>query len=480
MNSRSERLRAGRDPAMTGGHALPCHMPRAWTRFRGRVGATAEEKGRVSVGACGRAAAAFAGPVGTPGILFRRRLFLGALGAALLLLAGTAEAPVAAQSEGGRSLKIGFLIDFSGGTLAARDRQRAFDLAIKHVNEGGGVFGRPVTVAVGDATARPDVAVAEARRLVDVEGVHAIVGPNSSASALPVAERVTGPAGIPTVSFSATSPRLTTAADNDFLFRTALSDVTQGPVLAEVARDRGFSNIGLIHIDDAWGKGLADAFGVAWKGPIKTVATKRDQASFLAELRASASGGAQALVVITFEGAAITMVREALDHGIYERFVFGDGAKRIGLVQAVGGARLGGMYGTGPAAAPDSRASAAWEAAYVDEYGSLPVLAYVKETYDATIALALAAEAAGSTGGTAIRDHLRTVGSGPGTVVTAGPRGVAEALRILSAGGEVDYEGAANSVDWDENGDLRRGHIGIWRFTGDERVEDVRAVTFGR
>ena len=46
----------------------------------------------------------------------------------------------------------------------------------------------------------------------------------------------------------------------------------------------------------------------------------------------------------------------------------------------------------------------------------------------------------------------------------AGPRGIADALRILAEGGEVDYEGASGSMDWDENGDLRRGHIGIWRF----------------
>ncbi len=477
MNGRNGRLQAGRDSATLGGHAMPCCMLPTWTRFRNRSGTN--EEGCAGITTCGRAAA-FAGPVGNPGISSWRRLLLGAFAAASLFLAGAVEVPVAAQSDGGRSLKIGFLIDFSGGTLAARDRRRAFDLAIKHVNQGGGVLGRPVTVAIGDATARPDVAVAEARRLVDVEGVHAIVGPNSSASTLPVAERVIGPAGIPTVSFSATSPKLTTAADNDFLFRTALSDVTQGPVLAEVARDRGFGNVGLIHVDDAWGRGLADAFGAAWKRPIKAVAIERDRASFLAELRASAAGGAQALVVIASDRAAITMVREALDHGIYKQFVFGDGAKRVGLVRAIGGARLGGMYGTGPATAPGSRASDAWEAAYVNEYGSLPVLAYVKEVYDATIALALAAEAAGSTGGAAIRDRLRDVGSGPGTVVIAGPRGVAEALRVLSGGGEVDYEGAANSVDWDENGDLRRGHIGIWRFTGDERIEDVRAVTFGR
>ena len=62
----------------------------------------------------------------------------------------------------------------------------------------------------------------------------------------------------------------------------------------------------------------------------------------------------------------------------------------------------------------------------------------------------------------------------------AGPTGVADALRILAAGGEIDYEGTSGSMDWDANGDLRRGHIGVWRFTGDERIEEVRAVAFGK
>ncbi len=57
-------------------------------------------------------------------------------------------------------------------------------------------------------------------------------------------------------------------------------------------------------------------------------------------------------------------------------------------------------------------------------------------------------------------------------------KGVADALGILAGGGEIDYEGASGSMDWDANGGPRRGHIGIWRFTGDERIEEVRAVAF--
>ena len=401
------------------------------------------------------------------------------LGAVGMSLAGAAAETTTAPTSEAAALKIGLLLDLSSGSAEVyRDRQRAFELAIKHVNEGGGVFDLPVTVAVADATADPEKAVAAARRLVEVEGVHAIVGPNASASALPVAERVIGPAAIPTVSFSATSPELSAVADNDFLFRAALSDVSQGPVLARLARERGFDNVGLLHVDDAWGRGLAGAFAAAWDGPLKAVPVDRTETDFLPALRESASGGAQALVVIAFETAALAMVREAIEGGLYDDFVFGDGAKRPGLVRSLGGARLGDMYGTGPASTPESAASAAWEAAWVAEYGALPVLAYVKEAYDATVALALAAQAAGRVGGAAIRDRLRAVGSPPGAVVTAGPKGIADALSILAGGGEVDYEGASGSMDWDANGDLRRGHIGVWRFTEDERIEEVRAVAF--
>ena len=49
------------------------------------------------------------------------------------------------------------------------------------------------------------------------------------------------------------------------------------------------------------------------------------------------------------------------------------------VVREVGGERLGGMYGTAGATAPDNPVSAAWEAAFVAEYGQLPAFAYVKE-----------------------------------------------------------------------------------------------------
>ena len=39
-------------------------------------------------------------------------------------------------------------------------------------------------------------------------------------------------------------------------------------------------------------------------------------------------------------------------------------------------------------------------------------------------------------------------------------------------------DGAASTLDWDENGDLRRGYIGVWRFTSDERIEELDTVFY--
>lgn len=374
-------------------------------------------------------------------------------------------------------LKIGLLFDYSPDSEEkARDRERAFHLAVQHVNAAGGVFGRPVETVVRDSTRDPAVAVEEARRMIEEDGVHVLVGPNSSANSLPVAEQVAGPAGIPVVSPSAGASLLTGAADSDFFFRTTLSDDAHGPVLVDVTRGLGFTNIGLVYRDDAWGHSLFESFERAWTGELKAVLLPAGQTTFLSELQETASGGAEALVVLTFEAEAAIVTREAIETGLYGRFVLGGALKSPALAAAVDGA-LAGAYGTGSAAL-ESPASRDWEAAFIAEYGNAPAYAYVQETYDATIALALAAQAAGSVDGTAIRDQLRSIGSGPGTVIMPSAAGVAEALRILGDGGAVDYEGAAATMDWDGNGDLRRGHVGVWRFTDDGTAEDLYTVPF--
>ena len=374
-------------------------------------------------------------------------------------------------------LRIGLLLNFSGASNRVVERRQAFELAVKHVNAAGGVFGLPVETVMADSTRDPETAAAEARRLVEEEGVHAIVGPSSSANSLVVIERVSAPLGVPTVSPSATSPLLTAAEDSDFFFRTTISDVAQGPVLADLARQRGFRNVGLIHVNDAWGKGLGDAFRAAWDGDIRVATLEPGADSYLPQIRDVAAGGAQALILATFNTEGTIIIREALDEGLFDRFGLGDALSPEEVLAGLDGRQPTAMFGSA-GAAPGGASTEAWQDAYVAEYGALSQFAYTMESYDAAIAIALAAQAAGSIDGAAIRDRLRAIGGEGGETTIAGAEGVAQALRLLREGGAVNFEGAATTLDWDANGDLVRGHIGVWQYTPATGVERLGVVPF--
>ena len=396
-----------------------------------------------------------------------------ALITSILLMAG-----VLAACDGNQAtpLKIGvMLVNSETRTETALDRLQAFKLAVKHVNEAGGVFGQPVEMAEGDTLNSAD----EARRLIEEEGVHAIVGPNSSADSLKVVAYA-APAGIPVISPSASSPLLTVNEDRDLFFRTVLSDVAQGPALAQLTRERGFDNVGVIYRDDAWGQGLAEAFRQAWTGGIVVVASPATQVqeSYLDLLERSARDGAQALVLLTFWHEAGVILSEALDSGLYSQFLFGDALRRNGLAAAVGKGRLAGMYGTASGPSHENASTIVWDAAFRNEYGRDTEATYVKETYDAAMAVMLAAEAAGSVEGTAIRGKLRDIASPPGEQVLPGPESIDRALSLIAEGSDIDYEGASNSIEWDEYGDLKQGYISIWRFTDEDEIEDVESTPY--
>ena len=191
-------------------------------------------------------------------------------------------------------LKIGFLADYSGALAEFGPAiQTGVDLAIKHINDAGGVLGQPVELVVGDSGLDPTQATEEARRLIEIEGVHAIVGPLASSITLAVSESVASPAGVPVISPSATSPQLTIAEDDDFLFRSTTSDAAQGPVLAQLAASQGLNSVGVLFINDPYGQGLAEAFANSWGGEVNLVSIEDGQASYLAELQQAAANGAE-------------------------------------------------------------------------------------------------------------------------------------------------------------------------------------------
>ena len=77
---------------------------------------------------------------------------------------------------------------------------------------------------------------------------------------------------------------------------------------------------------------------------------------------------------------------------------------------------------------------------------------YAAQAYDATFLLALAMEKKGNAEREGMSEALRAVAGPPGMHVYAGEWD--KALAALKQGEDINYEGAAGSQDFDENGDV--------------------------
>lgn len=392
--------------------------------------------------------------------------FFQALAAAALGVALTGPA----QAD---SLKIGALMPMTGDLQAYGEADvTGVQFAVKQINEAGGVNGEEVEVVVADTQTKPQAGVDAAQKLINVDGVDAIVGALSSGVTIPVAKTVTSREGVPQISNASTSPTITTLQDNDFLFRSVPSDAFQGVALAKLVEEKGLTNVGVMYVNNDYGQGLADAFVEAFGGNVTApIAFEQGQSSYRGELQRAAGVDAEALLVIGYPESGSVILRQALEGGYFDRFVFTDGMKAPEIIERIGADILEGAFGTVPQA-PDSEGRRVFREAYTAEYGDLPPKPYYDTAYDAAFAIALAAEKAGSTDSEAIRDNLRDVANPPGEKILPGEWD--KATKLLADGQDINYEGASGSVDFDENGDVP-GTIGHWEIQ-DGEIVDVKLI----
>ncbi len=371
------------------------------------------------------------------------------------------ETPTAAEP-----LKIGVLVAFTGDLSDfGPEHENAALLAAKEINAAGGVLGQDIEIVTGDTGTDPSQGATEATRLVEVENVDVILGALSSGVTLQIAESVTGPGGVLQISPASTSVAVTEANDNDFLFRTTVSDLAQGPVTASLALEEGFTSVCNMYINNAYGEGLSDIFAENFEEGGGTVTAKvpheSEQATYASEL--AQCEGADAIAGIAYPESAGVFLREAVEAGTVDSYIFVDGTYSGAMFEELGWANFDGFRGTATGANLDIPTGSTFDAAYEAEYGAPTSQPFVREMYDATYLVALATEVAGSTDPADIRDALRGVSGPPGEAVTASTGGFTAALDLIAAGTEIDYQGAAGPVDLDENGDVLVGAIQIWR-----------------
>jgi len=327
-----------------------------------------------------------------------------------------------------------------------------------------------------DSETNPAPATNAAKKLVDVNKVVAIVGALSSGVTLAVAESVTIPNEVILISPASTNPLMTVLpADegNDFLFRTCPSDALQGVVAGKLAASYN-KTVSILYVNNAYGQGLSEVFKETFEGKYggKVLAMvphdEKASESYTAELKKALAGNPDRLLVYSYPEHAKVYVKEAIEFYKYGKFLFCDGTKSEDIVAAIGAKRLEGQKGTAPGTL-GGEAFQKFNAYYKAEYGRLPPKPFITNAYDGTAVIGLAAYAAKVKGlpmnAKNIRDNMRFVANPPGEVVIPGE--FQKAFDLLKQGKQINYEGAAGSVDFDKYGDVVTP-IEIWEFRGGE------------
>ena len=328
-----------------------------------------------------------------------------------------------------------------------------------------------------DSETNPAPATNAAKKLVNINGVVAIVGALSSGVTLAVGESVTIPNNVILISPASTNPLMTfLPADEgkDFLFRTCPSDALQGVVAGKLAASYN-KTVSILYVNNAYGQGLTEVFTESFAkfgGKVLAAVPHDEKAaeSYTAELKKALAGNPDRLLVYSYPEHAKVYLKEAVEFYKYGRFLFCDGTKSEDLVEVLGAKRLEGQKGTAPGTV-GGKAFAKFNEYYKAEFGRLPPKPFITNAYDGAAILGLAAYAAKVKGleltAANIRDHMRLVANPPGEVVIPGE--FEKAFALLKEGKPINYEGAAGSVDFDKHGDVVTP-IEIWEYRGGKLV----------
>ena len=382
------------------------------------------------------------------------------LAAAAALAAAGSPAAVAADVKVGSAAGVtGPIEGLVPPILAGRN------LAAAHVNEQGGILGGGAyQLVLGDAQCNPKAAVDAGAKLVNVEQVAAVLGPNCSGATNGMAQSVTIPAGVVTLSDSATAPSISDLEDNDLVFRVAPSDAYQGRALAQFAWDAGYRTLAVTYANDDYNAGLAGVFTSSFKEMGGTIAGEQlhepDKASYRSELSTLAGGGAEALAVFAYYGSSgITILRNSLENGLFGKFLGADGMMDSSVIEQIGADTLRGNIVLSQPASDTGASNQAFASAF-EAAGNDPAAPFVAHGYDVAFLMALAIEKAGSADRGRISAALREVANAPGMVIRPGEW--KKAVAAIAAGEDINYEGASGAIEFDDQGDV----AGTYTYNG--------------
>jgi branched-chain amino acid transport system substrate-binding protein len=315
------------------------------------------------------------------------------------------------------------------------------------------------------------------------ERVNVIIGEMASGATIPMAQSVTIPDHIVTLSPTASAPEISSLKDNGYLWRLYPSDTLQGRVLAQAALAK-FGKGATINVgarNDAFGAALEKLFIAQWKSVGGKVGTSLswnpDQPTFDTEAGQLVSGSPKGWVIIDFPETFLKFAPSLIRTGKWQatKTLMTEALKDGKTLDSIGQPVVG-LSGTAASAAGGPAGNAFHTAWNKGVKGAQPYTGFEGTAFDAANVAFLAAMRGCSAAPAKIKSNLVAVSGAPGKKVTFKTLGTA--ISLLSKHKEIDYEGAFSPVDFDKNGDIGSAVYEIWQYNGSSAFSTLKTITF--
>ena len=344
--------------------------------------------------------------------------------AAVFALAGVAHAQ--------QTIKIANIVELSGpGTTAGTLFKNGVELAIKEINESGGILGKKIESYTVDTQTNPGVAKGLTQKAVD-DNVFAIFGPVFSGSIMvSMAESRRGE--VP--NFTGGEAAAVTQQGNPYVFRTAFGQSTSFPKLAKFINTKA-KTLAVIYVNNDFGKGGRDTLNkLLAGGPTQIVAdisTDAGQVDFSAAVLRAKQSNADAIFAYTNEEESARLLRELKKQG-WNKPIIGE-TTLVGqkVIELAGDAANGAVAHVGLTVDAPIPEMLKFKAKYYQAYGSISDHNGIK----------------GYTGVYVLKAAIEKVGK-------LDRKAVAQALHGISLSAKK-HPGVIMDVTFDANGDLDR------------------------
>lgn len=313
------------------------------------------------------------------------------------------------KKEDKKTIKIGLIVPKTGpasqyGTAV----EYSVKLAFEEVNKNGGIDGKTVELITYDSKADTTESINAFNKLVDTDGVVAVIGPIMSSTSLAVAP-IAQEKKIPMITPTATNTAIT--QDYEYVFRACYLVDYQGKAIAKYTKDKlKYDSVAIVYnMDDNYSTLLAESFKATFEADGGTVTnfeayTNKDS-DFKLILTNIKENSPDAIFIPDYTNTVGPIAKQSKSLGITSTLIGGDGWDDIQKIYSdvVEGAYFANHY----TSADTSEIVQNFISAYKTKYEGQTPNSFGALGYDAANILINAIDAANSTSSDKIIAQLK-------------------------------------------------------------------------